>query len=807
MRSREHQKWRRRLLAGACAALLAPSFAARAAGDAVTSQNASPPTLRYTLPIPSAPSRAVVKRDLSQSTQDFPALPTAPAGAPNVLLILTDDTGFGATSAFGGPVPTPNLERLAASGVDYTQFHTTAMCSPTRAALLTGRNHHSVGVGTLTDFADGFPGYDTFIPKSAATIARTLELNGYNTAFFGKHHNVPTGQMSAAGPFDQWPTGLGFEYFYGFLGADTDQWRPALYRGTQRVPNTDSGEVLDKRLADDAINWIHNQKAAAPDKPFFIYYAPGSTHTPHQAPADWIARFHGRFDGGWDKVRQETLARQKRMHLVPGATQLPKWPDDVPQWDSLSPDDKRVQARYMEIYAGMLAYQDAQLGRIFDELTRMGVRDNTLVILVVGDNGADAAGSPAGGLSETGEIANKRSTLQERLAHLDEMGGPRMGTNYSTGWALAMDTPFPFYKQIASHLGGTRNGAIISWPAGIHSHGIRTQYHHVIDIAPTILEAAKIPQPQSVDGAPQKPFDGVSMVYTFDNPKAPSKRTTQYYEMLGNRAIYHDGWLANTTPVREPWKMASGPRANENLTDQYKWELYNLKTDYNQTKDLSAKSPEKLKEMEALFDAEAARNQVYPLDDRTGFDRISSMRNAYVKDSDTYVYWGKGVTVSYESAPQLPNRAFTIEADLAAPAGKANGVIAALGSLTGGWSFFLKDGYPTVAHALTQLPEDQFRLVSPVAVPTGKTTHVTFDFKYDGGGAGHGGVVTISIDGRAVANGKLNRTITYPAPLGEPFDVGQDSGVPVVEDFAGNGAFGGDIQKLTVRLGPIGKAR
>jgi len=759
------------------------------------------------LPMPwPTPFQGVAAVDLKDSRQDFPRLPTAPAGAPNILLVLTDDVGFGAASTFGGPIPTPNLDRLAAGGLRFNRFHTTAMCSPTRAALLTGRNSHNVGTGALTDFAEGFPGYTTFLPKSAATVAEILRDNGYVTAWFGKEHNIPPGQASDAGPFNQWPTSIGFDYFYGFVGAETDQWSPQLYRDKVRQPLSESSEVLDKRLADDAIRWIHNVKAAAPDKPFFVYYAPGSTHTPHQAPADWIARFRGRFDQGWDAVRTATFARQKAMGLVPRDAALAPRSPDVPAWNTLSADERRVQARYMEVYAAMLSYQDAQLGRMLDELERMGQRDNTLVIFIEGDNGADAAGSPVGALSEIGELTNGRTSLAAKLAHIDEFGGPKMQLNYSTGWAVAMDTPFPYYKQIASHLGGTRNGMVMSWPAKITRPGLRTQYHHVIDVLPTILEAAHITPPEVVEGVKQKPIDGVSMTYAFDDPKAQDRRQTQYYEMIGNRAIYDHGWLAATTPMKpRPWMMGTAANANENLAAAYKWELYDLRKDFTQTHDLAAREPKRLAQMQALFAEQAAKFNVNPIDDRSGLGRFAAMRQAYAPDRSSYVYWGKDITLSTDAAPALANRSFVIEAQVRAPAG-ATGVIAALGSRFGGWSFYLKDGHPAVSQGFAGLPEDQARLVAAAQTPGDQPATVRFAFDYAGGGAGKGGALSISIDGHEVARSQLARSIVSPGGIGETFDIGLDRGVTVSDDYSADGAFPGAIDKVTVKLGPVGQA-
>ncbi|API61108.1 arylsulfatase [Tardibacter chloracetimidivorans] len=719
--------------------------------------------------------------------------------------MLTDDEGFGAASAFGGPVPTPNLERLAKAGLSYTRFHTTAMCSPTRASLLTGRNHHAVNMGTLTEFAQGSPGYTSVIPDSAATVARILKGSGYSTAFFGKHHNIPIGQDSPAGPFDKWPTGLGFEYFFGFTSSDTDQWRPTLYRGTNPVPVDKDPRILDERLASDAIGWLHNQKAAAPEKPFLIYFAPGSTHTPHQAPADWIERFRGRFANGWDRVREETLARQKAMGIVPARTRLPAWPADLPRWSQLSAEDRKVQERYMEVYAAMLAFQDEQIGRLLNEVDRMGLAANTMVIWISGDNGADAAAGAAGSLSEKGEIANRHSTLAERVAALDQFGGPEQAINYSAGWALAMNAPFPFYKQIASHLGGTRNGAVISWPAMITGRGIRGQYHHVIDILPTILKAAKVQAPAFVDGVRQQPIDGVAMEYSFNAPTAPDRRTTQYYEMLGNRAIYHDGWLASTTPLKRPWEIGFGPTANENLTARYGWELYDLRSDFSQSKDVAARFPDRLKSMQLLFETEAAKYQVNPLDDRTSASRTAGIHKAYVIARDHYTFWGTGISLAPDLAPQMGNRTFIVDADVVVQPGSTDGVILANGSRLGGWSFYVKDGRPAVMHLFSQLPGDQFVLSSPAPLPTARPSHIRFAFSYLGGGYGKGGDVSISIDGKPVASAPLARSIVVPAGHGETFDIGHDRGVTVTGADVPN-SFPGAIDKIEVRLGPVGKA-
>jgi arylsulfatase A-like enzyme len=746
------------------------------------------------------PAAALVQQDALP--HDYPAIARAPQGAPNILLVMTDDTGFGASSTFGGPVPTPNLDRLAKSGLEYNRFHTTAMCSPTRAALLTGRNHHAVNMGSLTDFPMGTPGYTGMMPKSAATIAEILRENGYNTAFLGKHHNVPKGPFASAGPFDYMPNSMGFEYFFGFIGSDTDQWHPRLYRnGVQVVDETDQ-PLLDQRLGDEAIGWIHQQKAAAPDKPFFMYLAPGSAHTPHQAPPEWIARFKGKFAQGWNKVREETLARQKALGVVPRNVKLPTWPDDLPFWDSLPPQEKAFQERMMEVFAAQIAFQDAQLGRILDELDRMGQRDNTLIIFIEGDNGPDAAATGAGTLAEGGEISNKRLTPEEHWQMIDKLGGPEVASNYGNSWAQVMATPFPFYKQIASHLGGTRNGMVISWPEKIKERGLRSQYGHVIDIFPTLLTAAGVKEPEEVDGVKQQPIDGTDLTYSFASAKEPSRHNVQYYEMLGNRAIYADGWLASTVPYKRPWKMGfGGPGAAINNAPNYAWELYNLDKDFNQTINLAARNPAKLDEMKRLFDEQAKKFNVNPVNDRTDAERILGEARAYIKPSNQYVYWGKGIKLDVDVAPSLVARSFTITADVTG----GDGVLAAVGSSQGGWSFAVEDGHPVIHHALSVMPADQFHLVSSEAIKPGQPAKIVFNFDYDGGGIAKGGLLSITIDGHKVAEKRIERTIVNPSPHAENFDIGLDTGVPVIWTNKGSNTYTGDLNKIVFDLGPQGR--
>jgi arylsulfatase len=732
------------------------------------------------------------------STPSYTSPIRAPQGAPNILLIMTDDVGFAAASTFGGPIPTPNLDGLAAHGLKFNEFHTTAICSATRAALLTGRNHHAVGTGDLSDIAEPYPGYAGEIPKSAATIARVLRDDGYNTAMFGKHHNTPTYQRSVAGPFDQWPTGLGFEYFYGFVAGDSDQWRPALYDGTTLVDGShrDSRYILDRDLADRAIEWLHNQKAAAPDKPFFMYYAPGSAHAPHQAPAEWIAKFHGKFDEGWDKLREEILARQKAMGIVPADADLAQRPQGIPAWDGLSAEEKRISARYMEAYAAMLAFQDAQIGRLLDEMKRMGVADNTLVVFIEGDNGASGEGGPKGTLNELAGTLSPGEGVGEDTQwlskNLDIIGGPKSYAVYPIGWALALDTPFPWVKQIASHLGGVRNGLVVCWPDRIKAQGeLRTQYHHVIDIMPTLFEAAHIKAPVSVDGISQQRIDGVSMVYTFDAPDAPSTRHTQYYEMLGNRGIYHNGWLANTTPRNMPWNISKLRPGTDTAT--YGWELYDLQTDFSQAHDLAARDPKRLKDMQVLFDAEARRNDVYPIHDSgLGFRGVQQVR-ASGPPRTHYVFWGKNISLPGTSGPPIFALPFSLEADLDIPEGGANGVIVAAGSLFGGWSFYLKNGRPVAYGAVSQLPGQQFRVAAEKPIPPG-AHQLRFDFD----ASGKGGEMRISVNGTEVARGDVPMRPFILAGGGETFDIGRDRNAPVTDDYQNEGVFTGEIKKVVV---------
>lgn len=759
---------------------------------AVASHAAEPPVV---LPPPAVEFQGQIGATLDQSAPFWQPEPQPPAGAPNVLLILTDDVGFGASSTFGGPVPTPNLDRLAAHGLLYNNFHTTGMCSPTRAALLTGRNHHAVGNGALVDINMGFPGYWSEFPRSAATVARVLKENGYNTSFFGKNHNTPPWQLSAAGPFDQWPTGeWGFEHFYGFMGADTDQWNPRLFRNTSPVDTAqrDPDLLLDRDLANNAIRWLHRQSVNAPDTPWLMYYAPGTAHAPQQAPAEWIARFRGHFDHGWDAERRTIFERQQRQGVIPADAVLTPRPASIAAWDSLSADQKAIYARHMEVFAGMLAYQDAQIGRVLDEIERMGERDNTLVIFIQGDNGASGEGGPTGSFNELQKLTNLGDESPAwQLRNLDKLGGPETYSVYPAGWGWATNSPFPFMKQLASHLGGIRNGLVISWPAGIaDTDEVRSQFHHVVDVMPTILEAAGIPAPDSVAGVEQQPIDGLSMGYTFADKDAAGRHVTQYFELLGNRAIYHDGWMANTTPARMPWQGESPTPPEE-----FEWELYDLRNDFSQSRNLAATKPEKLKSLLAIWEREAERNNVYPL--RASLDVQTSAK--YRRPSEpraSWVFWGGDASLPWNAQPVLSGRDFTIVADLELDE-RASGVVAATGSHLGGWSFYLEDGRPVVEHARTHEPRDHFRIATNQALPAG-AARLRFVFETDSGQPGSGGTLRIHAGERLIAEGRIDATAYMPNGVSETFDVGFDSGSQVSDAYRRGGHFSGVIRKVDI---------
>jgi arylsulfatase A-like enzyme len=770
------------------------------------------------LPAPPGKFGGVIKETYLDSTIYWPPRIAPPKGAPNILLIMTDDQGYGVSSTFGGIIPTPALDRVAQAGLRYTQFHSTALCSPTRAALITGRNHHSVGYGVIGELSTGYPGYDSFIPPDSATLATILKENGYATSWFGKDHNTPSFQYSEAGPFDQWPSGMGFDYFYGFLGGETDQWTPYLFRDhTQVFPWIGKpGYNLTTDLADDAIRHIRNLNAAAPDKPFFVYYVPGGTHSPHQPTKEWIDKFKGKFDMGYEKLREQIFDNQKRLGVIPPGTQLTDWPDGqaeyagaaLPRWDSLSVLQKKLYERQAEVFAAYAAYTDHEIGRVIQEVQDEGKLDNTLIIYICGDNGTSAEGTLSGAFNQLtayNGILKAPEVLQ--LLHYEDWGSDKTYPHMSVGWAWAFDTPFKWTKQVASHFGGTRQGLAISWPGHINDvGGIRTQFHHVIDIAPTILEATGISAPDIVNGIKQKPIEGVSMGYTFDktNANASSKRDTQYFELAGNRGIYHDGWMANTTPPTPVWDLATGKLPD--LETGYQWELYHISEDYSQSKDLAAKMPDKLKEMQALFETEAAKYNVFPLDNRA-FARLQTPRPSAVAGRTVFTYTGENVGIPLGNAPDILDKDYTITAELTIPERGASGIIVTLGGRFGGYGLYLLNGKPVFDYNFLDL--EHFRWEGGVgardwlgaALEPGKHT-IVFNFKYDGPGPAKGGTGVLSVDGKEFARKTVPHTIPLMMAIDETFDVGADSRTPVDDSYEVPFRFTGTIDKLTFDLGP-----
>jgi len=752
---------------------------------------------RSMLPIPDQPFKGKIGLRAGDSVKDFPKEVKAPEDAPNVLLILTDDVGFGASSTFGGPIPTPTMDRIANEGIRFNQFHTTALCSPTRAALLTGRNHHSVSTGGIMEIGVGYPGYNTLISQSKRGLGDILKLNGYNTAWFGKNHNVPDWHTSQAGPFDLWPIGLGFEYFYGFIGGDTSQWAPAIVENTRPIepPHDDPDYNFDEDMADKAIAWLRMQKAVAPNKPFFAYYAPGTAHAPHHAPKAWIEKFKGRFDLGWDKQREQTFAKQKEMGIIPTNTELTVRSPGIDAWDSLNADQKKLFARMMEVYAGALSHADHQMGRIIDAIEEMGELDNTLVIYIQGDNGASAEGSPQGLLNEMTFFNNIPEKFEEVLGRMDELGGPTTFNHYPIGWAHAMDTPFQWTKQIASHFGGTRNALAISWPKRIKAKGeVRSQFHHVIDILPTVLEAAGLEAPTLVYGVQQAPIEGVSMAYAFADAAAPSERTTQYFEMFANRAIYDDGWVATTTPTSPPWvsvAVATDP------IDGFDWELYNVAQDFSQSQNLAESNPEKLRELQRLFYIEAVKYDVLPLDD-TKVERLDvNNRPSNIRGLSEFTYYDGMIRIPEGSAPDLKNKSFGISAVVEIPEDGAEGVLMTQGGRFAGVGLYVLDSRPVFHYNLAGV--ERYKVAGPDKLEPGRHV-VTLDFVYDGGGVGKGGQATLTVDGREVASEKFPQTIAFRISMDETLDIGEDTGTPVSEDYHVPFNFTGKLEKVTINI-------
>ena len=751
---------------------------------------------RSHLPIPDPQWVGVTTYDAKDPDTKFPPITPVrpPDGAPNVLIILIDDVGFGASSAFGGPCDTPAFERLAADGLKYTRFHTTALCSPTRAALLSGRNHHSVGMGGITEIATSAPGYSSLRPKSMAPLAETLKLNGYSTAQFGKCHEVPVWETSPMGPFDRWPSpGNGFEHFYGFIGGETNQYAPAIYRDTVAVePEIVPGEEyhFTADMTDRAIEWIRQQKALMGDKPFFVYYAPGATHAPHHVPTEWSDRYKGRFDDGWDAQRDRTFARQKELGVIPKDAELTARPAEIPAWEEIPDELKPVLARQMEVYAGFMEHTDHQVGRLIDALQEMEILDDTLVYAIIGDNGASAEGTPRGTFNELLVLngANDLETAEFMAERIDLFGTAKAYNHYAVGWAHAMDTPYQWTKQVASHWGGTRNGTIVRWPSGIKTKGeIRHQFHHVIDVAPTVLEAAGLPAPTFVNGIQQAPFEGVSMTYTFDAADADDRHTTQYFEMFVNRGIYHRGWTA-VTRHSVPWDSTTGRQP----IDDDVWELYGP-DDWTQSRDLAAEQPEQLAKLQRQFLIEAGKYNVLPLDDRRveRFNADIAGRPQLISGNAQILFGGMG-RLSENSLLVLKNKSHAVTAEIVVPEGGATGTIVAQGGAFGGWSLYCIDGRPAYCYNLFGLQQFKTYGADPVAAGDHQ---VRVEFAYDGGGLGKGGTASLFVDGAKVGEGRVDATVPMAFSADETADVGDDTATPVTDDLVeGKAAFTGRVK-------------
>jgi arylsulfatase len=752
---------------------------------------------RTTLPIPEPTYPPSTVLDVRNATPPPRFEVKAPEGAPNVLIVLIDDMGFGQSEAFGGPIHMPTVERLAEGGLRYNNFHTTALCSPTRSALLTGRNHHTCNTGSIMETATAFAGNTGRRSDSVAPLAKMLRYNGYSTAHFGKNHETAAWEVSPSGPTDRWPTRCGFDKFYGFMGGETNQWSPAIYDGMTKVEvPSDPNYHFMTDMTNQAISWMRSVKSLTPDKPFFIYFAPGATHAPHHVPKEWIAKYKGQFDEGWDKIRQATLERQIKLGVVPKGTKLAPKPEAIKDWNKLSADEKKLFTREMEVFAGFAEYTDVEIGRLVDAIRDMGQLDNTLIFYIVGDNGASAEGGMNGMFNEATYFNGVQETVADVLKHYDELGGPTTFNHYAAGWAVAGDTPFTWTKQVASSYGGTRNGMVVHWPKAITAKGeVRSQWHHVIDITPTILEAAGLPQPTTVEGVAQIPIAGVSMLYSFNDAKAKDRHVTQYFEIFGNRGLYHDGWLAGTIH-RAPWEYK--PRA---ALDQDVWELYDTRSDFSLTKNLATKNPAKLKEMQDLFMKEAEKYTVLPIDDRM-LERtnpaLAGRPDLMGGRTSLTVYEGM-IGMSENVFINIKNRSHTITAEVDIPSGGANGVILAQAGRFGGWSLYLKDGKPTYTYNYLSL--NRFTIGAATPLSAGKAT-IRYEFAYDGGGLGKGGVGTIFVNGEKVAEGRVEYTQPMIFSADEGADVGEDGETPVVEDYGlpAPYMFSGRIAKVTVEL-------
>jgi arylsulfatase A-like enzyme len=750
---------------------------------------------RSTLPIAEPKRQASTELDARKAKAPARFQVKAPKGAPNVVIVLLDDIGFGHSSAFGGPIRMPTLERLASGGVRYNRFHTTALCSPTRVALLTGHNHHPNNAGAIMELATAFPGNTGVRPREITTLAEILRQNGYSTAAFGKYHETPPWEVSVSGPYDRWPTGSGFDKFYGFIGGETNQWAPAIYDGTIRVEHRQSPDYhFTVDMTDQAINWISAQKALTPDKPFYVYFATGATHAPHHAPSDWIAKYKGQFSAGWDKLREETFARQRKMGVIPENTQLTPRPKEIPAWADMNSEQKRLFERQMETFAGFAEHTDHEIGRLVAQLEAIGALDNTLFYYIVGDNGASAEGGPEGAYNEMMALNGIIGKADQMMPHLDTWGGPTTFPHFAIGWAWAGNTPFQWTKQVASHFGGTRNGMVLHWPRGIKAKGeIRSQFHHVVDVAPTALEAAKLPHPKAVNGIRQRPMDGVSMLYSVDNPKSRDRRTTQYFEMFGNRGIYHEGWVASTRHS-VPWDVSAKMPTLENDV----WELYHVDQDFSQANDLARKQPEKLKQLQSVFMKEAVRNHVLPIDDR----RVERFNPAIAGRAD--LLDGRKTLTVYPGMTGMLENAFinvkgvhhTVTAEVELKDATTRGVIIAQAGYFGGWVLYMKDG--KVHHEYNFFALERTNIAGNTTLGAGKHS-IVYEFIPDASQPGAGGKSILSINGAKVAEGHIPKTQPFMFSADEGTDVGVDGETNVSQDYKqGDNAFTGKIVRVTV---------
>jgi arylsulfatase len=755
---------------------------------------AAGPLDRTSLPIAEPTLAPITEMDARKATPPPRFEVKAPVEAPNVVIVLIDDIGFGASSAFGGPIRMPTLERLAGTGLRYNRFHTAALCSPTRVALLTGHNHHANNAGAIMELATAFPGNTGIRPLSITPLANILRMNGYSTAAFGKYHETPPWEVSTSGPYDRWPTGSGFDKFYGFIGGETNQWAPAIYDGVTRVeqPQTPNYHFTTD-MTNQAINWVSAQQSLTPDKPFYMYFAPGATHAPHHVPKEWIARYKGEFSGGWDKLREQTFERQKKMGIIPANTLLTPRPKEIPGWDDMSADQKRLFERQMETYAGFAEHTDAEVGRLVNQLEALGELENTLFFYIVGDNGASAEGGPEGSYNEMMALNGIIGKADQMMSHIDDWGGPTTFPHFAIGWAWACNTPFQWTKQVASHFGGTRNGMVMHWPKGIKSNGqIRSQFHHVIDVAPTVLEAAKIPQPKAVNGISQRPMDGVSMLYSADASTAADRRNTQYFEMFGNRGIYHEGWVA-CTRHSIPWLMVPLPPLSEDV-----WELYNVEEDFSQANNLAAKNPAKLKELQEVFNREAVRNNVFPIDDRRSERFMASIAGR------PDLLGGRTSMTVYPGMTGLMENAFinvkgvhhTITAEVELSSDKTSGVIIAQAGYFGGWTLYMKDG--KARHEYNYFGLEWTSVGDTAALPAGKHI-IQYEFIPDSKKPGTGGKSLLSVNGKKVAEAQIPKTQPFAFSADEGVDVGLDAETNVSKDYQqGNNSFTGRIIKVTV---------